>query len=151
MIGQRRGRRATRRTIVVRPVKDMEAAINVTPLIDVVLVLLIIFMVMTPLVERDLAVQLSSEKHTEQASEVAPDQVVVALDAAGALQINAQPVASGEYVSKLRSLLDGRSADDQVVFVVAGDDTSYADLVQAIDRAKLAGATTVGLATDIAP
>ncbi|MDB4987124.1 MAG: Biopolymer transport protein ExbD/TolR [Myxococcaceae bacterium] len=140
--------RAGRRTVTVQAVKDAQAEINVTPLIDVVLVLLIIFMVMTPLVERDLSVQLSTEKRTNEPSEVAPTQVLVAVDGAGALQINSQPVDRAEYVERLKKLLSGRAPEEQVVFVVASDDTSYAALVEAIDRAKQAGALMVGLATD---
>ena len=140
--------RTAKRTIAIHPVRDAQAEINVTPLIDVVLVLLIIFMVMTPLVERDLSVQLSTEKRTQQRSEVAPTQVLVAVDGAGALQINAQPVDRTDYVERLKKLLSGRVPEEQVVFVVASDNTSYANLVEAIDRAKQAGATMVGLATD---
>jgi biopolymer transport protein ExbD len=140
--------RTGKRTITVLAVKDAQADINVTPLIDVVLVLLIIFMVMTPLVERDLSVQLSTEKRTREPTEVAPTQVLVAVDGRGALQINQQPVARAEYVERLRTLLSGRAPEDQVVFVVASDNTSYASLVEAIDRAKQAGAAMVGLATD---
>jgi biopolymer transport protein TolR len=136
------------RTIAVQPVARLDPEINVTPLVDVVLVLLIIFMVMTPLVELDLGVYLSSEKRTQNSAEVAPTQVVVAVQGNGDLQINAQPVEDGEYVSKLRGLLDGRSAEQAVVFVVAGDNADYPSLVRAIDRAKQAGATTVGLAMD---
>lgn len=140
--------RSAKRTITVQPVRDAQAEINVTPLIDVVLVLLIIFMVMTPLVERDLSVVLSTEKRTQQKTEVAPTQVLVAVDGSGALQINQQPVDRAEYVERLRKLLSGRAPEDQVVFVVASDTTTYASLVEAIDRAKQAGATMVGLATD---
>ncbi|MFT3921288.1 MAG: biopolymer transporter ExbD [Myxococcales bacterium] len=144
------GKKKTR-TIAVQPVARLEPEINVTPLVDVVLVLLIIFMVVTPLVERDLGVYLSAEKHTEKAAEVAPSQVVVAVEGDGNLQINSQPVDATEYVSKLRELLEGRSAEQSVVFVVAGDNANYTNLVEAIDRAKQAGATTVGLAMDREP
>jgi biopolymer transport protein ExbD len=141
-------KRRKRRTLTVHQAKAQSAEINVTPLIDVVLVLLIIFMVMPPLVERDLAVQLSTEKRTQQPSEIAPTQVLVAVDKAGALHINQQLVSRQDYVERLRKLLSGRAPEDQVVFVVASDDTSYASLVEAIDRAKQAGASMVGLATD---
>jgi biopolymer transport protein TolR len=137
-----------RRGVVVKPAREAAAEINVTPLIDVVLVLLIIFMVMTPVVERDLAVQLSSEKRTEKPSEVAPTQILVSVDGNGGMQINAQRVSAAEYVERLREVLKGRAPEDQVVFVVARDAANYGNLVDAIDRAKLAGATMVGLATD---
>jgi biopolymer transport protein ExbD len=141
-----------RRRFAVQPPKEAKAEINVTPLIDVVLVLLIIFMVMTPLVEKDLAVHLSTEKRTQKAEEVAPTQVLVAVDGKGALQINAQPVSQGEYIDRLRQMLKGpTSSDNNVVFVTATDDVTYPRLVQAIDAAKRAGASTIGLAIGAAP
>jgi biopolymer transport protein ExbD len=139
---------ATKRSIVLKPAREAAAEINVTPLIDVVLVLLIIFMVMTPVVERDLAIQLSTEKRTDKPAEVAATQVLVSVEGNGGMRINAQPVAAEEYVNKLKDVLKGRAPEDQVVFVVAGDAANYGNLVEAIDRAKLAGATMVGLATD---
>lgn len=143
--------RHARRTLTVKPSKAQRAEINVTPLIDVVLVLLIIFMVMTPLQERDLSVELTTEKRTEKKSEVAPTQVLVAVDKSGAIKINSELVTHEEYVERLRELLAGRKPEDRIVFVVASDDTGYAALVEAIDRAKRAGAMFVGLATDSAP
>ncbi len=140
--------RHARRTLTVKTSTAQRADINITPLIDVVLVLLIIFMVMTPLQERDLGVQLSTEKRTENKSDVAPTQVLVAVDKAGAIKINSELVSRQEYVERLKRLLAGRKPEDQVVFVVASDDTSYAALVEAVDRAKQAGALMVGLATD---
>lgn len=148
---KRHAPRRCKRTLVIKPPKELDASINVTPLVDVVLVLLIIFMVVTPLVERDLGVSLSTEQRTENEAEVAPTQVLVSVDGTGSLQINAQPVARGEYVAELKKLLAGRAPEDQVVFVVAGDNANYASLVEAIDRAKQAGAATVGLAADAVP
>jgi biopolymer transport protein ExbD len=147
----RRTRARRTRTIVIPSVRETQAEINVTPLIDVVLVLLIIFMVMTPLVERDLAIQLSTDKRTSDPSQVEPKQVLVAVDGSGKLHINSEPVSPAQYVDELKRLLRGRSPDEQVVFVVASDGTNYASLVEAIDRAKQAGATTVGLATELPP
>jgi biopolymer transport protein ExbD/biopolymer transport protein TolR len=140
-----------RRAIQVQKVARLDPEINVTPLVDVVLVLLIIFMVMTPLAERDLGVYLSSEKRTKNSTEVAANQVVVSVQGNGGLEINSQPVAQAEYVSKLKGLLAGREPEESVVFVVAGDSADYPSLVGAIDRAKQAGASTVGLALDQNP
>jgi biopolymer transport protein ExbD len=140
-----------KRTLVVRAAVGLDPQINVTPLVDVVLVLLIIFMVMTPLAERELAVSLSTEKRTQKPAEIAATQVLVAVEGSGLLRINSLPVSRDGYVQELRKLLSGRAPEEQVVFVVAGDGASYANLVEAIDRAKQAGATNVGLATDAAP
>jgi biopolymer transport protein ExbD len=151
-VSAKRGARGRgRRAIVVRPVRGLEAQINVTPLVDVVLVLLILFMIMTPLAERELSVQLSTEKRTQSPADIAPTQVLVSIEGSGKLRINARPVAHDAYVEELRKLLANRAPADQVVFVVAGDAAEYGSLVDAIDRAKLAGATNVGFATDATP
>jgi biopolymer transport protein ExbD len=134
------------RTIAIKPVANEQAEINVTPLIDVVLVLLIIFMVVTPLAEKDLSVVLASEKRTTEASAVAATQVAIVVDPGGQIAINGQPISREDYVAALRKLLSGRRPEDQVVFVVADDNASYPQLVAAIDGAKQAGAATIGLA-----
>jgi biopolymer transport protein ExbD/biopolymer transport protein TolR len=137
--------------MAIQPVRSAQADINVTPLVDIVLVLLIIFMVATPLVERDLAVSLSAEKHTEKAAEIKVDQVIVALGSAGDLKVNGQPVARGEdFVANVRKRLAGRADADRVVFVIAEDRAPYRVMVEAIDGAKKAGAVTVGLPTETA-
>ena len=66
--------------------------INVTPLVDVVLVLLIIFMVVTPLLEKDIAVRVPATEQVETQQEVPPEQVVVGIDAEGALFINTEKI-----------------------------------------------------------
>jgi biopolymer transport protein ExbD len=137
-----------RRTLTVKAARAQSAELNVTPLIDVVLVLLIIFMVMTPLQERELGVQLATEKRVEKKADLAPTQVLVAVDESGAIKIDSELVSREEYVARLRELLAGRRPEDQVVFVIASDDTRIAALVEAVDRAKQAGARMVGLATD---
>jgi biopolymer transport protein ExbD/biopolymer transport protein TolR len=143
------GKRKPRvRRLTIAPVKSVQAEINVTPLVDIVLVLLIIFMVATPLVEKDLAVSLSAEKHTEKAAEIDKEQVVVSIGGAGTLKVNSEPVEQADYVETIRRKLQGRAAEDRVVFVVAEDRAPYRSLVDAIAWAKKAGATTVGLPTD---
>jgi biopolymer transport protein ExbD/biopolymer transport protein TolR len=143
-------RRAKTRTLTIQPVRSVQAEINVTPLVDIVLVLLIIFMVATPLVEKDLAVSLSAEKHTEKAAEIQKEQVIVSLAGTGALRINADPVEPADFVEQIRRHLRGRAPEDKVVFIVAEDRAPYRTLVDAIDRAKMGGATTVGLPTETA-
>jgi biopolymer transport protein ExbD len=137
--------------MAIKPVQSAQADINVTPLVDIVLVLLIIFMVATPLVERDLAVSLSAEKHTEKAAEIKVDQVIVAIGAGGETRVNGQPTARGDdYVASIRKRLTGRTDADRVVFVIAEDRAPYKAMVEAIDGAKKAGAVTVGLPTETA-
>jgi biopolymer transport protein ExbD len=139
------------RTLVIKPVIHAQGEINVTPLIDVVLVLLIIFMVVTPLVEKELAVWLPIERRTSLQSDVTETQLAVHVADTGELAINDRAVARAGYVSELREILARRPSAQRVVFVVASDGASYPSLVAALDGAKQAGALTVGLAIEGSP
>jgi biopolymer transport protein ExbD len=125
--------------------------INITPLVDVVLVLLLIFMVVTPLLEKDIGVRVPATEQVEQRDEVPPDQLVVRLDAKGELSINDSAVSPSEYVDRLRGILSKKGPNDRLVFMVADDGASYGKLVSSIDGAKQAGAETIGLATQLPP
>lgn len=140
--------RAGFRTLVIKPEIHARGEINVTPLIDVVLVLLIIFMVVTPLAERELAVLLPDHERVAEPARVAPSQLAVQIDDRGALAINDREVQPAAYVSTLRSLLEGREPGQRVVFVVASDAVAYPRLVEVLDGAKRAGAVSVGLALE---
>ena len=139
----RRARHA-KRFIVIRPVVRHSSEINVTPLVDVVLVLLIIFMVVTPLLEKDIAVQVATRR-LEATDEARREQVVVHVKRHGDLLVNDAPVAGERFAEHLRRLLATRSAPDRVVFFQADDDAGYAKLVRALDGAKAAGASVLGL------
>ena len=76
--------------------------INITPLVDVVLVLLIIFMVVTPLLEKDIDVRVPDQEQVEVQTDVPPDQLVVSVDAAGRFKINSDAVGDAEYVERLK-------------------------------------------------
>src|SRR5690349_10284976 len=93
--------------------------INITPLVDVVLVLLIIFMVVTPLLEKDIGVRVPATEQVEERSEVPPDQLVVYIDGPGELSINKEKVPKSEYVDRLRGILSRKPINDKVVFMVA--------------------------------
>jgi biopolymer transport protein ExbD len=120
--------------------------INVTPLVDVVLVLLIIFMVVTPLLEKNIPVRTPNSEKVEQRAEVPPDQLVVYVDKNGQVRINSESVTPAELSAKLRVKLDARA--ERVVFIVADDLLRYSTLVSVLDAAKLAGADVLGFATE---
>jgi biopolymer transport protein ExbD/biopolymer transport protein TolR len=136
--------------IVVKPQLAPTSAINVTPLVDVVLVLLIIFMVLTPLLEKSLDGRVPSSQ-TVQTNELPKEQLVVGIDAAGVLRLNGQVTPWEGYIPSLRQQLDARTPDDRVVIVLPEDDASYPLLVRAFDGARQAGAQTLGMNTDVLP
>ena len=132
----------------VNPVGHPNGEINVTPLVDVVLVLLIIFMVVTPLLEKNLDVRVPATEKVDEVAEVPADQLVVRLDAQGALRINTDPVKLDDYIETLREKLSKRPENDRLVFVVADDAANYGTLVAVLDGAKVAGAETLGMMTE---
>jgi biopolymer transport protein TolR len=125
--------------------------INVTPLVDVVLVLLIIFMVVMPLAEKDLAVRIPASEQVETSSALPPDQILVRVDRAGGFSINSEPTPPDRYVEALKGRLDPRAAAERTVFVSAEDDAAYKKLVEALEGARRAGATTLGLSDEAPP
>lgn len=139
-------RRRPRRVVVLPPKSSLAAAINVTPLVDVVLVLLIIFMVVTPLMERQLDVRVPE---TRVSATLPPEpQLTVTIDADDGLRIEGERVAAESYRSRLKEALDARQEAARSVFFIASDESGYRALVRAIDEAKAAGATRVGMVTD---
>ncbi len=136
---------ARRRTMRVAVPAPSRPDINVTPLVDVVLVLLIIFMVIVPLVERSLAVATPPMQETE-APQPPDDQLVLEVLADGTVRVNQEPVALPELDAHLRSALARRK--DKVVFFTADDAANFERAVSALDAAKAAGAKTIGMLTE---
>ncbi|MCE9669509.1 biopolymer transporter ExbD [Myxococcus stipitatus] len=134
----------------VKPQSAPNSEINVTPLVDVVLVLLIIFMVVTPLLEKDILVRVPD---TEVENETPPDpdnqQLVVLLDKDGGYSINTEKVTESDYINRLKRMLAAKKADEKVVFFMADDATNYGRLIAALDGAKAAGAKVLGMATEL--
>jgi biopolymer transport protein TolR len=136
-----------RKRLSFLPVQNAASEINVTPLVDVVLVLLIIFMVVTPLVEKDIAVRTPATETAPDPRDV-PDEIVVYLDEVGHLRLNATPLEARELEAALARLLAPRADADRTVFVVAHDACPYATFVQVLDTARGAGARVLGVPTD---
>jgi biopolymer transport protein TolR len=135
--------------ISVQPATPPSTDINVTPLVDVVLVLLIIFMVVTPLLEKDISVSVPNTEKVEQVEEVPPDQLVVKLLASGDITVNGDKIEQDKYVERLQgTLMKEPNPRKRIVFVLAEDGASYGTLVHLFDGARVAGADTLGLMTD---
>jgi biopolymer transport protein ExbD len=136
----------------VKPSTPPNSEINVTPLVDVVLVLLIIFMVVTPLLEKDIEVRIPETEEVPPPPDDQPEtQLIVKLDTAGAYTINTEPVSEADYVGKLKRMLGAKKKEDRIVFFVADDKANYGKLVAAFDGAKQAGAFVLGMATEDIP
>ena len=128
-----------------RPLND----INVTPLIDVVLVLLIIFMVLTPLAEKQMYMRVPEFEPPEQVvppSAIPPDQTVLTALKSGRVLLNKQEMTIEQAMERVRPAYEGRYS--KVLFFNAEDDASYEQAVKVLDEAHKAGVNTIGMMTD---
>jgi biopolymer transport protein ExbD/biopolymer transport protein TolR len=123
---------------------------NVTPLVDVVLVLLIIFMVVTPLMHAHFWVHVPSkpDDETEEPAEPDPNDapVVVTVLASGQIRINRDVVSDGELPIRLRRILAAKG--DRKIFFDAEDGARFARAVEVLDLARGAGAAHIAVTTE---
>jgi biopolymer transport protein ExbD len=119
--------------------------INVTPLIDIVLVLLIIFMVMTPVMLKELVAKVP-QKNTELVAQPPGDNpIIVELDASDRLSLNGEALAPEALAAEVGERL--RHDRQKVVFFKIDDDANYGRAVRVMDICKGAGAATLGIIT----
>jgi biopolymer transport protein TolR len=123
----------------------IKSDINVTPLVDVMLVLLIIMMIVAPMLQQGVVLTLPTAVNTTDKPDTS-DQVVVFVDANSKLYVNTIPVAEADVVGRLQTVLEDKK--EKTVYLKGDKDAPYSAIMKMMDALRKAQIDTVGLITE---
>ena len=122
--------------------------INVTPMVDIMLVLLIIFMVVTPMLQKGVSVDLAKAKNPREMKESDKDDaVVIAVNRDGRFFIGADELKKDAITQKVKDLLE-RKTGDKTVYVKSDRRAKFGDVASVVDEVRAAGVESLGLITE---
>src|SRR6185436_9566174 len=126
---------------------EVTADINVTPMADVMLVLLIIFMVITPMLQKGVSVDLAKTNNPIEMTEAdKEDSILVAVSRDGKYYLNQDRVSVDDLTDKVSKLVSDRL--DKMIFVKGDYRAKYGDVVKVVDNLRAAGVDKIGLLTE---
>jgi biopolymer transport protein ExbD len=123
----------------------VKSDINVTPLVDVMLVLLIIMMIVAPLLQQGVSVKLPVATNTVEKPDT-QEQTVLAIDSNRRLYLNAVPVLKDDLQRRVTEILENKK--DRIVIIKADEDVEYSAVMDAMDALRASGIEDMGLITD---
>ena len=123
----------------------VKSDINVTPLVDVMLVLLIIMMLVAPMLQQGVSVKLPTAENTVDKPEQ-QGQTVLAISKDKAVYLNAKPVQENDLARRVGELLENKT--EKVVVIKADEEVEYGAVMAAMDQLRQAGIEDIGLITD---
>jgi biopolymer transport protein ExbD/biopolymer transport protein TolR len=129
---------------------DLNSDINVTPMVDIMLVLLIIFMVVTPLLQSGVNVAIPKGLNPDEEGDITNERaVVISIPFAGAYHIGRDPVNKDDLVETIKNRMKLRRPDEpQAVYIRGGIGVPYGDVVDVINAVRDAGFQQIGLVAD---
>ena len=123
----------------------VKSDINVTPLVDVMLVLLIIMMLITPMLQQGVAMRLPQASNTVD-KPTTQDNTTVAVGKDGSMYVNAKQVSEADMASKVTEALESKK--EKVVFIKADEEALYSSVMAAMDQLHQAGVEDIALITE---
>ena len=129
---------------------EYNSEINVTPMVDVMLVLLIIFMIVTPLLQQGVSVNLPRDMNSpDQDPDIAKDtSVVIAIPDNSNFYIGKEQYPLDALGDKVKKLMENKTPDKRIVYIKSGVDVDYGRVVQAIDTIRKQDIDKIGLVAD---
>jgi biopolymer transport protein TolR len=123
----------------------VKADINVTPLVDVMLVLLIIMMLVAPMLQQGVPLKLPEAVNTTDKPET-QEQTILAVGKDGSFFLNAKPVVEQDLTTKLNEILENKK--EKIVLIKADEEAAYSAVMAAMDQLRNAGVEDIGLITE---
>ena len=129
---------------------EYNAEINVTPMVDIMLVLLIIFMIVTPLLQQGVTVNIPKDMNMAQEdAEITKDtSVVISIPNNSDFYIGKDPYPISELGEKIQNLMKDKAPDKRIVYIKSGVEVDYGTVVQAIDTIRKQDIDKIGLVAD---
>lgn len=129
---------------------EYNSEINVTPMVDVMLVLLIIFMIVTPLLQQGVTVNLPKDLNTpEEDGEITKDtSVVISIPNNSDFYVGKDPLPMSELGDKIKGMMKDKAPEKRIVYIKSGIEVDYGTVVQAIDTIRKQDIDKIGLVAD---